>query len=554
VRWFTPLVQVSRSSALRRVGLGFLVFNLSEWATWVALLVYAYGHGGATASGTVGGLLLLPAALAAPALGALADRYPPAWAVIGGYVAQGGTMLAVGAAMATGVPPLAVYAIALVYSATFVISRPAQAALLPTLTSSADELTATYVVAGWMETGALVLGPGVAGLMMTSHGTATVFIAFGALSLLSALPILTLVGRQVGPAGDELEAEQQGLLDSIREGIVEARAARGTMLLVGLLCAGAVLLGSLDVLYVQLALAELGMGEGGAGFLNAAFGVGAVLGSAATVLLIGRRRLVPPLYLGAGIAGIALLLLAIDITRPLAVLGIAGAGTGQALLQVTGRTFLQRITPEDALGRVFGLLEGVWYGGQGLGLLLVPALVALAGTRGALIGVGLVVPVAALLAFRTLRAVDLAAPDRSAKIAMLHGYGPLALVRSPALETLAAALEDLTAAAGDVIIRQGDAGDRFYLIASGTVSVTKDGHHLKDLGPGDGFGEIALLRNRPRTATITAIDDVQLWALHGETFVLAVTGHAPAAHAADDLIDAMDREVARGADGTADPG
>jgi MFS family permease len=536
VHWIVPLVRVARSRNLRRIGLGFLVFNVAEWGTWVAILVYAYGHGGATASGVVGGVLLLPAALAAPGLAVLADRYPPAWSVLGGYVAQGSTILLVAGAIAAGAPSLVVYAIALVYSATIVISRPAQAALLPLLTDTPDELTATYVVAGWMETGALVVGPGVAGILLRAHGVSLVFLTFGALSILSALPILSLTGVRrpaVTGAGDEAPAR---LLPALRDALAIARTSRGIGLLVGVLSAGAVLLGALDVLYVQLAIHDLGMGQGGAGFLNAAFGVGAVAAGAGTVLLIGRRRLIAPLYLGVAVAGAALLLLALGVSRPGAVVAMAGTGAGQALLNVTGRTFLQRITPEDALGRVFGILEGVWYGGQGLGALLVPGLIALGGTRGAVAGIGLILPLAGAAAFRTLRALDATGPDRSAVIALLHRYPPFALIRPPGLETLAAALEHVGAPAGEVVIREGDPGDRFYLIASGEAIVTRNGTELRRLGKGEGFGEIALLRNQPRSATVTASSELVLWSLASEPFLLAVTGHAAAARAVEELV------------------
>ncbi len=278
------------------------------------------------------------------------------------------------------------------------------------------------------------------------------------------------------------------------------------------------------------------MGSAGAGLLNAAFGAGAVAAGAGTVLLIGRRRLVRPLYVGMAVPGAALLLLAVDISRPAAFAAIAGAGAGQALLNVAGRTFLQRITPEATLGRVFGLLEGVWYGGQGLGALAVPLLIGVGGTRAAVIGVGLTLPLAGAFALRTLRALDAAGPDRSAAVALLHYYPPFALIRPPGLETLAASLIHVAVSSGDVVIRQGEPGDRFYLIESGTTVVTIDGVEVRRLGAGEGFGEIALLRDRPRSATVTATSPLTLWALGREPFVLAVTGHAPASRAADELI------------------
>ncbi len=224
----SPLSRVARSRNLRRVGLGFLIFNVAEWGTWVAMLVYAYQQGGATASGVVGGVLLLPAGLAAPALSVLADRHPPAWSVLGGYLAQGTSMLALAAAITTDTPALVVYAIALIYAATFVVSRPAQAALLPLLTESPDELTATYVVAGWMETGALVAGPIIASALLASHGPGLVFAVFGVLSIASAFPILPLTRLRLASAEGVATAEPTtGMAAEIRAGLTVARTSRG---------------------------------------------------------------------------------------------------------------------------------------------------------------------------------------------------------------------------------------------------------------------------------------------------------------------------------------
>jgi len=337
-------------------------------------------------------------------------------------------------------------------------------------------------------------------------------------------------GEEVADEARELPA---GLLAAVPEGIAVARESPGVGLLVLVLAGGAVLRGALNVLYVRLAIDDLGMGQGGAGLLNACFGLGAVAAGAGSVLLIGRRGLVGPLYLGVSVSAVALVGLSLHLDRPAAVVAMVAVGAGLALLNVTGRTFLQRITPEAVLGRVFGLLEGVWYAGSGLGSLAVPALIVLGGTRTAVFWVGMMLPVAGVFAWHVLRALDIAGPDRSAQIALLRRYPPFAVLGPPELETLAAALAPLSASPGATVIAEGERGDRFYLITSGEAVVSIGDVDVRTLGPGDGFGEIALLRDSPRTATVTATSPLSLWTLEREPFLLAITHHALAQHAAD---------------------
>ena len=302
-------------------------------------------------------------------------------------------------------------------------------------------------------------------------------------------------------------------------------------LLVGLLGSQYVAMGMLDVLYVVLAIETLGMGQGGAGYLNAAFGAGGALGIAITASLVGKARLVPAIVTALGVWAAAFAVMAFWSQAAGALLLLAVAGAARSLFDVAGRTLLQRTAPADVLARVFGILEAMIMAGTAVGALVAPLLVNLGGTTVAILGVGATLPLLALLGGRRLLALDAGAHVPVVEIGLLRSLRLFAALPPPAIEGLARSLVPVTAAAGDVIIRQGEEGDRYYAIAEGEVEVLVDGVRVNTLARGDGFGEIALLHEVPRTATVSALTAANLYALDREPFLEVLTGH-PAAHSA----------------------
>ena len=202
------------------------------------------------------------------------------------------------------------------------------------------------------------------------------------------------------------------------------------------------------------------------------------------------------------------------------------------MVDVNGYTILQRLAPPETMSRVFGAMESAVIGGMALGALLMPALISTFGLRWGLVVIGAGVSATVLLGTRGLRRIDLTALA-PAGLELLRGVSLLSMLPEPTLERLARALERVEAAPGDVVIREGDTGDRFYVIESGTVEVTKEGRHVAALGPGDFVGEIALLRNVLRVATVTATSDTVLQALDRATFIPAVTGQGEFRDAAE---------------------
>jgi len=201
------------------------------------------------------------------------------------------------------------------------------------------------------------------------------------------------------------------------------------------------------------------------------------------------------------------------------------AGVGRTVMDVSGRILLQRVVFYDVLTRVFGVLEGLRMAALGIGSILASALVAALDARLTFICVGAALASFVLLNWRRLQGVDEAAVIPGAELDLLRGVPFLSVLPPSALELLAQAAVPMTAAAGKVIIRQGEPGDRFYVVASGRVGVAIDGKRVATEGPCDYFGEIALLEHIPRTATVTAQTDVELWTLDRDSFIEAVTGH-----------------------------
>ena len=368
-------------------------------------------------------------------------------------------------------------------------------------------------------------------MMLSEPGT--VFAVMAVVVAFSALLVFAEPGPP--PAGDQ--EERQSVASSIGAAFVVIRSEQAVRLLVILLCADFVALGALDVLYPELAIGVLDRDEQWAGYLNAAFGAGATLAVALTAGLVGKRRLVPTMLGGLVAYVAAFLLLAVYPTVGTALVLLAVAGAGRVVLDTGARTLLQRVAPSDALARVFGLLEGLAMAGLAIGSIVVALLVALGGATLAIVGIGLLLPLAALVAGRPLLEIDRHATVPVVEIGLLRSLPLFSPLPPASLEAIARALERVDAPAGTDIIRQDEEGVCFYVIADGTVDVLRDDVHVAQLGRGDGFGEIALLRAVPRTATCRAVDQVTLYSLAKNDFLMALTGHARVRAEADRLAE-----------------
>jgi MFS family permease len=525
------LTRVLRNPRLRRVELAFLGFGCAEYGVWVAVLVYAYERGGTATAAVIAVVQLLPAAVVAPLASRLIDRRGAAVALRNGYLWQALSLGVAALALLLDAPAVVVYAGAVLAASAVTLTRPAQGALLPALVARPAELIAANVVTGWVEGVGVLAGPAIAGLLIAIDGPgAAVALSMGAV-VASSLLVSPLT--RAAADGPEDEAEERGEEGGIGE------LLRSRPQLAGLLAVFAiqfVAMGALDVLEVVLAVRVLGLGAPGAGYLGAAFGAGAVLGGVGTLGLVGRHRLAETLLSASAVWGIGFVVLGAWPSVAGAFGLLAAAGASHALLDVSGRTILHRVVPPPLHGRVFGLLEGLSMLGLALGSISVPALVDAGGAGSALAAIGGVLIVVAALTTPVVRRLERAVPAPGPELEVLRRSPLLSLLPLPVLEDLARALVSQRVAAGEVVVREGERGERFYLIADGAFDVTVAGGRLTTVGAGDGFGEIALLRDGIRTATVTALGPGLLYSLERTPFLEAVTGSALAHRAAEEIV------------------
>jgi Major Facilitator Superfamily/Cyclic nucleotide-binding domain len=515
--------------ALPRVLAAYLLFILTEYAVWIAMLVFAYKRGGTTVAGLVAVAQLVPAAVVAPVAASLADRRSPVRLLAGGYLVQAAAMAGTAAAIGAD-SPLAAYAAAVVASTAVTTTRPAQSALIPSLAATPDQLTAANVVAGWLEAAGAAAAGLVVGVLISLAGVGSVFAVCAGLGLVAMLLVAGL--RVAGLASAEQGAQEStaGAAEGLRLAVRQPRLR----LMLALLTADAVVVGALDLLVVILALTVLGRPPGWAGYLEFAFGAGAVLAATISAVLVG-RRLGGPILAAALVFSGALAAVAFGPGLAGTVVLLAVAGAGHLLLAVATRTLLQRSVPPQLIGRIFGVLEGFTMAGLAVGALLVPALAHLGGSRLAVLGVAAVLPLAAVAGGRAVFRLDAGTTVPVVEIALLRSLPLFAELPAPAIEGLAAALRPVRLDAGAVLIRQGDPGDAYFAIAAGELDAEQDGRFLGRYGRGDGVGEIALLRSVPRTATVIAHTPATVYQLDRDLFLTAVLGHAPTRRQAEGI-------------------
>jgi hypothetical protein len=277
------------------------------------------------------------------------------------------------------------------------------------------------------------------------------------------------------------------------------------------------------------------------GYLTAAIGVGGLFGALGAMSL-GGRRLAVPFGLSLAAWGIPIILIAPRPYLAAAIFLLAIVGAANSVEDVAVFTLLQRIIPNEMLTRVLGLVWGLAMGGVALGSAAAPLVVRAIGPRPAFVAVGAILPLLTLLTYRRLIEIDRALAP-AAGLDLIDGvpmFAPLSLATK---ESVASRLVPIAVSAGELVIRAGDEGDRFYIIGDGELDVDVAGRHSSVHAAGY-FGEIALLRDVPRTATVTAVVDSHLYSLQRDDFLAALTGHAAARAAGEDVAE---RRMARSA-------
>jgi MFS family permease len=530
---------IAANRNLRRIELSTAAWSFGGWGYSIAVSVYAFDVGGASAVGLMWIARMIPAALLAPFAGVVADRFPRRTVMLVSDALRFGVILLATLAVWQGWSSGIVYVTA---AAAAVLATPffaASSALLPSLATTPGELTAANAVAGMIDSVGFFAGPAIAGAVLAATNVQTAFLLTAATTLVSFSINTGLPAKK--PAGSEAEpviaesapnaAERFG--SQILAGFTAIGQDSRLAVLLGIFASACLLAGAIEVLIVSIAFDLLHVGNGGVGYLNAAFGVGALVGALVTAGLVGAKKLSRPFIAGALLCGSPLIIAAFPSPAG-AVAGLVLLGIGNPLVDVPCFTLLQRAIPEALLARVFGVLQLIWNGSIGIGAIVAPALISWLGIRGALIVAGCFVPaMVAVLWPKLLRIGSEAAAPATDRLELLRRTPIFAPLPSGSLESVARCLIPVEFPRGDVIIREGDEGDRFYLVSEGRVEVSAKGAPVNTVGPGDPLGEIALLRDIPRTATCTAVTAVKLFALTREDFLAAVASHSGSQQAAE---------------------
>lgn len=534
--------EVFRNPALRRVQLAFAGSVIGDWAYMVAVSVYVYDKGGATAVGLVAVARYVTASLLTPFTATLADRMSRKRVMIGADLLRMIVVAVAGALIAGDAPPEIVYALTVLTTACGTPFRPAQAAILPSLARTPTELTAANATASTVESAGFFIGPALGGLILSFAGADVVFAVDAATFLLSATLLLGLkeqraeqraTGETDGKGGAEhgpADGARQGFLSEVAGGFTTILASPDLRLLTALFALQCAIAGASAVFIVSIGLDLLDIGPSGVGYLDGVTGIGGLLGGIVALPLARRNRLALDFGWGVLLWGAPLLLIAAWPSVAPAAIAVALIGLGNSIVDINAFTILQRLVPDHVMGRVFGAVDGLLIGAMAIGSLVTPFLIHALGVRGMLVVLGAATTAGVVVSLRGLTRIDarIAPPPHLELLRSVQIFAPLP---EAGIERIAYALQPVHLPAGTVVFAEGDAGDRYYVIAAGEVEILG-----RTFGPGEGFGEIALLRDVPRTATVRARSDVELLALERDDFLAAVTGHGEALATADALI------------------
>ncbi len=527
------MASMTRNRNLRLAQLSSLSAWTGEFLFLTAMTVYAFDTNGAVGVGLIGFLRVLPATLALPWLGALADRISRRKLLVVSCGLRAAT--AAGAAVAASQPAV-VYTLLTVSTVCQAAYRPVLTALFPTLCTTPEELAGVNAVRSILDGVAALVGPLAAAALLAAFGPSAAFAAVALLAGVAGVLAAGLRYQSLRPVAADSPAQRVGVVADVVDGLRELRRQRRAMdviLLGGLQC---VVRGGLTVLAIVVAVQVTDLGRPGVGVLWAAFGAGGFVAAMASIGLAGSNRLGTLFGVGIATWGVPLVLIGLGTSSYVAVGAFVIVGAANALVDVTGFTLLQRLIPDQALGRVLALTEAVFSLALALGSLAIPLVISALGDAGALIVTGCILPVAVAGCWAGLRAIDADIGVRKDRIALLRRVRMLRPLPVPVIESLARHLRSSRVAARTDVFRTGEVGDAFYVVESGRVAVIVDGQEVRQLGLGEAFGEIALLRAVPRTATVRALEDTELAALSGPEFVAAITGFSATFSVAEQLV------------------
>jgi hypothetical protein len=505
---------------LRGLAFIFGCFKTSEYGSWIAVTIYANQRGGVREAGAVLVASLVPATVAALGTGNLLVRFHARTVLAWGMVVQAVGLAALALCISQAAPVLVTYAAAVVTATAMVTSRPAISALLPALTPDPRSITRAHVLLGWLDGAATLAGPAVTAACLLGAGFTAAFVAFALIAGLAAVLAFLL------PPGGEVDLLEEDDAPNLGRALRQIARAPGPRSALLVLTAQGLLVGCLDLLVVAVPDRTHGSAAS-AGWYGTALGAGAIIGGTASVVLIGRRRLWPATVASTVVAAGTVAALCAT-TAPVAVGAVFVAiGAAAAMMLVACRATLQRLTELRLVSHVFAAAEALESAMLLAGALIVPLLVSSAGINGTCLVIAGILLAAAVVVIRPIAASERSALGAFDRVAALRLVPALAHLGAAMLESLGRAAQPHMFAAGSALMTQGEPGDVYQVIVNGHVDISRDGTIINRQGPGTGVGELALLFPTPRTATVTATDDVHTLSLDRETFLLALTQQPP---------------------------
>jgi MFS family permease len=534
---------LSNGPLVRLLG-GEFISSIGDWLYLVALLIVVYRTSAdPLLLGLVGAARVLPYVLLSVPAGIVADRFDRRLVLLVTDVARGVIMLGLAALVAVEGPLWAIVALAILATCFSSFFGPTIGAYLPSLVRDERELGPANSAWSTLDNLAFVIGPAIGGLLIAASGLTLAFV-LNAVSFAAVAVVLWRLpaerGRGARPAAAKTGVtEPNALAATIDPAGGEASETAPTVLsslrafarpLIGLAVAdvaGAFVFGGLSVLTVILAMDHLRAGEAATGYLNAAVGIGGVLGAIGSGAFVVRPGLRLPLVLGSIVLAVGVAALGLTTSLGVALVAMAIASAGSLLTEVVSATIFQRIVPDAIRGRGLGAIDTVSTLSFAAGSLALPVLAGWLGVTPILVASAVIIvvgfAVAALIvgpiADRPSAAGAISAAARAAGLPVFAGVPEARLTAA-----FARGLE-LDVPAGHVVIRQGDPADRFYLIVDGSFEVTQAAEPgapqavLRLMGADEVFGEIGLLTAAPRTATVTAATAGRLVALDGPHFL-----------------------------------
>jgi hypothetical protein len=530
---------VLANPGLRRIAGGWSFGVAGDNALIVALLVIAFEQGGPVAVGVFGIVRMAPSIVAAPLAAGPAARFPATQLLLASQLIRLiAAVIAVGVIIAGAWLP-ALFVVNAIGATAGALVRPFQSAALPSLARTPGELVAANVALSTGEGLGAFGGPLLAGILVAGPGPLAAAVAG---TLLFGLATLSMVGLGAS-ADDEAEAAAErrareaaaasrasgGPLGHLTAGFRVLRDRPGAAAILAGIASQVVTRGLMNTLITVAAIGIIGLGEQGVGTLNAAWGLGGLLGALAAMSLASRRTLGPTFALSLVLWGLPLAVIGVLPVPVVAFAAMFASGVGNATLDVSAFTLLQRSVPSADRMATFVLLEAIAGLGIGLGSILGPLLLVAFGDRGALAIAGAILPIAAVATWGWIHRVDEEAVVPTEALAILRGAPMFAGLPMTALERLAEGMRTVDYVPGGEIVREGEKGDAYLIVGSGRVAVSQAGRELGELGPGEGFGEIALLHAMPRTATVRAAAPSTIYTIPCHVFLEAVAGPTSAA-------------------------